>query len=139
MRLEIINNMESALIVDMLRYDIYNFKYNKDNYYVKKIMNREICVIACYIDDKIIGGLYVSNYLKSLYIENIFVSKLYRNKGIAKSMINFAIKNKDYFEEYFDTKIDYSKLEPNSRITIDIYKKIGYSSPNDLNIMKRRI
>ena len=139
LRLEVIKNVDDLNLVDRLRYDVENLEYVEDNYFINKIKNNEICVLACFIDNSVVGGVYLSNYLNSLYVEKVFVKESFQKQGIASSMIKYVINNKDYFEGFFNKRIDYSKLEPNSNLTIDIYRKLGYRGPDDLNIMRRRI
>ncbi len=139
LKLKMITNMSDAELVDRLRHDVQKLEYVENNYFINRIKNSEICVLACFIDDSVVGGLYLSNYLNSLYIEKVFVKEIYQKQGIASYMINYVINNKEYFEGFFNKKVEYSKLEPNSKLTIDIYRKLGYRGPDDLNIMKRRI
>ena len=126
-------------MVDRLRYAIHDCNYEECNFYINRIKKDEICVLACFIENDLAAGMYISNYLNSLYVEKLFVKESFRKQGIASNMINYVINNKEYFENFFNQKIDYSRLEPNSNLTIDIYRKLGYRGPDNLNIMKRRI
>lgn len=108
-------------------------------YYVDKLISGEILPVGAYVDKNLIGGAYVSPSLSSLYIDSIFVKKEYQNRGYAKGLLQYIFDNKQLFEEYFNTEFDFSRLEPGSNDMVEFYKNIGYSGPNEMNIMKRRI
>ena len=139
MNIKVINEHSDIELVDRLRYDAQNMEYVDNNFFINRIKNGEICVLACFIENSVVGGIYLSNSLNSLYVEKIFVKEQFQKCGIATFMINYVINNKHYFEGLFHKKIDFSILEPNSNLTVDLYRKLGFRGPDNLNIMRRRI
>ena len=139
MNIKVITEHSDIELVDRLRYDAQNMEYVDNNFFINRIKKGEICVLACFIENSVVGGIYLSNSLNSLYVEKIFVKEQFQKCGIATFMINYVINNKTYFEGLFYKKIDYSILEPNSNLTVDLYRKLGFRGPDNLNIMRRRI
>ncbi len=125
--------------VEELRIYSYGFNDNTNTFYTDALKSRKMLALGAYINDELVGAAYLSGYLNALYIENVFVKCEYRNKKVATDLINYIIMNKDIFENFFGKKFMKSMIEPNSIITINLYEKIGYSGPNSLNIMSRRI
>ena len=125
--------------VEELRIYSYGFNDNTNTFYSDALESRKMLALGAYINDELVGAAYLSGYLNALYIENVFVKCEYRNKKIATDLINYIITNKDIFENFFGKKFMKSMIEPNSTITMNLYEKIGYSEPNSLNIMSRRI
>ncbi len=130
---EDINNVEK------LRRCAYGFSEDINKFYINSLTNKTMIAIGAYIDGILVGAAYVSSYLTSLYIENIFVDKEYRNNKVATNLIKYVITNKDFFEDFFGKKFITSKLEPNSYEIINLYERLGYSEPNSFNIMNKRI
>ena len=125
--------------VENLRRYSYGFGEDINKFYSNSLTNKTMIAIGAYIDEKLVGAAYISSYLTSLYIENIFVDKEYRNNKVATNLIKYVITNKDIFENFFGKEFITSKLEPNSSEIIRLYERLGYSEPNSFNIMNKRI
>ena len=126
--------------IENLRKEVFGFDSNNDSYYYRELLDSKMIAIGAFLDDILIAGAYISNSLNSLYIEQLFVSVDYQNKGIGKNLVTYIHKSKKIFEDYFKTKFEYSKLEPNSKKIVDYYEKLGFTQSNDFQeSMKKRI
>ena len=137
MKYVIVSTLSEMNKLEEIRKIVNNIKSQETSFYLNEMQKGTVVPVAVIIDDEIIGGVYISCSMSSLFIENIFVQKDYQGRGIASSLINYVIKNKSIFEEHFERKFTLSKLEPNSDSIISFYRKLGYSEPNELNVMKR--
>lgn len=108
-------------------------------YFINGLSSGNMLPVGIYEDDKLVGGAYVSKSLSSLYIESIFINPEYQHKGYGKVLLNYIFANKKIFEDYFKKEFLYSRLEPNSHDITGFYESLGYSEPDDMNIMKKRI
>ena len=126
--------------VENLRKRVLNLTMVEKSFYYKELKNGKMQAIGVVLNNKLIAGAYISNSLNSLYIEQIFVDKQYQNKGVATNLINYIHKNKSIFENYFNSKFNVSKLEPNSKQIKKFYENLGYVESNDFQqSMKKRI
>ena len=125
--------------VEELRKDSYGFQDSNNAFYLESLKNKTMIAVAAYEDNKMVAASYISGYLDSLYIENIFTRKEYRGMKKATNLIDYIITNKEVFENFFNKKFVKSKLEPNSLDIIHMYQKLGYSEPNSFNVMSKRI
>ena len=128
----------SVSMLEDVRIKYFNMK-EKTDYFKNRVDNKEVLPVAIYLDNKLIGGAYVSSSLSSLFIESIFVLEEYRRNGYAKGLIDYILSNNRVFEDYFKKKFDISRLEPCGEENIEFYKKIGYIGPNEYNLMRKSI
>ena len=131
-------NKEDYVSLENIRMQV-NGLDSSSLYFIDSITKGEMLPIGVYLDDTLIGGAYISKSLNSLYIENIFIKTEYQHKGYAKGLLRYIFQNKKIFEEYFGMEFLFSKLEPNSNDIVEFYKSVGFSEPNNLNVMKKRI
>ena len=135
------NNNKDILEIEMLRCEAFNIKeLVKDSYYYKKIKDGDMVVVKCYLDDKLVGGVYVTNSYSSLFIDQIFIRPKYQRNGlhIGSRLLNYVLENKNIFEDYFNKKFSVSRLE--NRCQDEFYNYMGYKNENNLmDTMKRRI
>lgn len=128
-------------IIERIRKEAFNIEDTEQNdYYYQKIKNNSIYVIQCYYNNELVGGAYISNYLNSLFIEQIFIIKKYQKSDLhlGTKLMKYIIDNKRKFETVFDTQFSFSRLE--SCMEDHFYENLGYSEEqNVLETMKRRI
>lgn len=124
--------------IEQIRKKAFNIKEG-NCYYLDKLKKADFIAIGLYVDNHLVGGIYISKSLNSLYLECGFIEEKYRNMGLFHNMIDYILINKEKFEIYFNTKFEFSRLEPNSKEMINYYRDIGFSGPNDYNIMSKKI
>ena len=124
--------------MENIRMEVYGLS-ESSLFFIDSVTSGRMIPVGVFVDNKLIGGAYISKSLKSLYIENIFIKSEYQHKGYAKGLLKYIFDNKKLFEEYFNMEFLFSKLEPNSNDIIEFYKSVGFSEPNDLNVMRKRI
>lgn len=117
--------------IEKLRKDVFSYNMKEDSFYYRELIDGKMVAIGVFLDDNLIAGAYISDSLNSLYIEQLFVNNNYQKSGIGTNLIKYIHEHKNIFEEYFKTKFDFSKLEPNSKEIVDYYKKLGYIETND--------
>lgn len=93
------------------------FKEYKDNY---SFIDSEFLKIYLYkIDGKIVAFLIFNIMYEKCEIVDIFVSKNYRNKGIASNLINEILN--DYTVDNITLEVD-----KNNEVAISLYKKLNF-------------
>ena len=136
-----IKNFHDISKLEKLRCNAYGMEYNGDNlYYKNKISDGNIVPLGCFYKQELVAGIYISNSLNSLFIEQIFVKREFQNSDlhIGNYLLHYVLKNKHIFEDYFGVKFSYSRLD--NRGHESFYEKLGYVSENNLlDTMKKRI
>lgn len=103
-KIKINQKIDAALILELYKeagwwYNSDNIKYNKNKNYIKKIINGSFCFAVAYFNKQIAGiGRCISDGVSDAYIQDVFVKKEFRNKGIANLIVHNIIlylKNKN--------------------------------------------
>jgi len=102
-------------------YDLGN-KYNKNfasTYCLEQYLNNPLYEMKCYEENGIICGFVIANVIyENVEILLIFVDELYRNRGIASSLLRDLEKNN------VDSILLEVSVENNA--ALNLYKKFGY-------------
>jgi len=115
----------------------FDYKYI-GSHFKNSINNNAILAYVCSLNEKIIGGAYVSDSLSSLYIEQLFVNPKYQSKGIGTALMNYVLNDVEYLENKFNHLILYSMLEDASHS--NFYKNMGYRESNNvMRVLKKRL
>ena len=65
--------------LELARFDAYGMKTDdfdlKNTFSANQLRNKKYLAFGAYLEDKLVGGCYVSNSRNSLYIEELFVRK----------------------------------------------------------------
>ena len=142
MKINLVLDNDEFLKLENLRYEVLGLpkEIMGKSYYLDKFNKYKLLGAGAYIDNKLVGGIYISDSYDTLYIEYLFVSKEYQsNKNhIGSELLSFVLKNKNAFEEYFNIDIYVSMLEPGSELLRMYYRKFGYKDIGN-NYMKRTI
>ncbi len=140
------NQLEIKMFSDVselekLRCNAYSMDYHGDNsYYTNKIREGSILSLGCFYQKELVAGIYLSNSIQSLFIEQIFVKKEFQNSDlhIGNYLLHYVLENKHIFEEYFGVTFHCSRLD--NRGHESFYERLGYVSENNLlDTMKKRI
>ncbi len=107
----------------------------EDSLIYKKIMNGDYLVVGLSLENKLIGGCVISSSLKSLYIEYLFIDPKYQHEGYGTSIMQYVLRNKNAFEDYYHMKFTESMLE--EKECEEFYKKLEYR--NSGYLMKKKI
>lgn len=144
--IRIVKDIETANICDCLlkkliqdekKYNIFINENIEINEYFKNIIIDNNNYLLCYEDDENVVGYVFFKYIikderKGYLIDGIYVDIEYRNKGIAKSLINEGLKiieNKEI--DFIDINVMYE-----NEIAKKIYKSLGF---NEFNMTMRKI
>ena len=135
----LLDNLEDVINLEKLRSLCFdNKEFIVNNVYYDNIINGKIVVVECFYKNKLVGAIYVSDSLNSLYIEQLFILKEYRNRLFGTNLMNYVIDNKEIFEKYFNKRFIFSRLE--SRNKDNFYNKVGYRQEhNIMGTMKKNI
>jgi ribosomal protein S18 acetylase RimI-like enzyme len=132
---DICDSLLNELIIDEGKYDSSidkNFVVN--DYFCHVIKNCENILLGCIEDNKIVGYLFLKKQNEGYLIDGLFVNTNYRRRGIAKSLIQEAIKiSKENNALFLDINVMY-----NNEIAKSLYKSLNFnefklSLRNELN------
>lgn len=117
----------NKLILDERKYDkSINDKYIVKDHFKKIIENKDNILLVKVLDEAVVGYVYlrpIKNDLENGYlIDGLYVEEEYRNKGIAKELINSAL---DILKNYNLSFIDINVMYDNE-IARKIYKYFGF-------------
>lgn len=135
-----INNPNSKEIEELEKLRCEIIKIDKSNYYLDLLLNGKIIGIGCYYNNQLIGGAYISDFLNSIYIEQLFVKEEYQNNAlhIGSSILKYILENKKIFSEYYNKNFDTCRLESKNRDSL--YSKLGFKKEgNIMGTMKKRL
>ena len=113
--------------LEVVRYKAFNMKERiENNYYERMLKNKTYIALKCCIDNKLVGGVYLSQRNKYLNIESIFVDPIYQNNElhIGSYIVKYIMNNKEFLEAIFNTEFEYIALE--SREQDQLYEKLGF-------------
>ena len=144
--IEIILPTENNIIqLETLRSNAYNnsnFQSKINSYYANQLRKNKYIVFAYIYEGEMVAACYVSNYLDSLYVEQLFVAKRYQEVGLhlGQKLLSSIIENKNFVEHYFNKEFTYTKISPCDPKSNNIYKKMGYRLIHkSLNIFGKKI
>ena len=131
--IKIINDNNELLKLEQLRLNSlknpdqkeYQIECLDQTYMGRKLKSGEAIAISYYKDNKLVGGCYVSNFAKSIYIEWIFTDRNYREQGIASELLKFIDENIPFFSKYYSENFTQIKLEA---INDSFFNKRGYNN-----------
>ena len=117
----------TKLIKDEMQYDktISDNTIVKD--YFKNIIKEKENILLCYIEDNnIVGYIYLkpltNNNSKGYLIDGLYVEENYRNKGIGKKLMSYALNECNKYDiEFIDINVLY-----NNEIAKKLYNKCGF-------------
>lgn len=127
----------NKLILDEKKYDdTINENFVVNNYFSKMINNENNILLIDIIDDKIIAYVFAKKiYDESIdigyLIDGLYVEQEYRNRGIAKNLINEIIKIcENNNASYIDINVIY-----NNALAKKLYKSLEF---NELKLTLRK-
>lgn len=129
---------KEILNLEELRCEV--FETEGTSYYLDLIYKERMLAIGGYLDDKLVGGVYVTDSFDSLFIEQVFVKKEFQNNSlhIGSSLLKYILENKKIIEKFFHKEFNRCRLE--SRNKDSFYKMLGFREENNIiGTMKRRI
>ena len=115
------------------------FHVDTGDYFERQICEGKIIVLGCFLDEQLVGGIYLSSSFDSLFIESIFVKEVYQchSLHIGSFMLRYVLEHKETFEKLFHTTFSQCRLE--SRNYDSFYQNLGfYQENNIMGTMKRR-
>lgn len=126
----------TKLILDERKYDeSIDSDCEIKNYFNNYINDEDKILLGYLVNDSLVGYIYayetVSNNLKGLFIDGLYVESEYRNQGIAKQLINEVVLEAENREAKF---IDI-KVMNNNEIAKKLYNSLDF---NVFKVMMRK-
>lgn len=122
----ICDELLTKLIQDERQYnDTIDENYVVKNHFNKMLDNDNIKILAYYLDNKIVGYILIRKIDDvTCLLDGLFVLDEYRNKGIAKKLVNEAINIcKEYKVKYIDINV-----MAKNEIAKNLYKNMDFKS-----------
>ena len=126
----------TKLILDEKQYDdSIDSDFKVINYFNNFVNDEDKVLLGFIIDNVLVGYIYayetMSNNVKGLFIDGLYVETDYRNKGIAKELINEVILE----AEKRDAKFIDIKVMSKNEVAKNLYNSLDF---NDFKIMMRK-
>ena len=121
-----------CLIDDIERLRAEAFYHDSEIYtsiFSNRFYSNKMLIIAAYIGNELVGGLYFSPYLmRDGYVDQLFVREEYQNSKyhIGTSLLKYVEKHIVELGEYFNQCFKRIYIEYNSPISKKVYLNAGY-------------
>ena len=108
--------------------------YNRENvnssYYIEKFYSNNLLIITAYLNKEIVGAMYLLNKDYHLVVDQLFVinEMKFSNLNIEAELLKQVEKNKDYIQEYFNSKFYSSIIDVTSKKEEQSYRNCGYDN-----------
>jgi len=130
MFIKVINPTENIDEIEKLRLDaFYHDPTIYSSVYADRFYKNRMMIIAAYINNELVGGLYFSPYLiKEGYVDQLFVKDEYQNSKyhVGTSLLRYIEQHIQELSDYFDTCFKKIFIEYNSPISEKVYLNAGY-------------
>ena len=130
------DNLLTKLILDERVYDdSIDPSFEVNNYFNNFINDEDKMLLGYFIDNILVAYIYAyemtSNNIKGIFIDGLYVETDYRNKGIAKELINEIILDAEKREAKF---IDIKVMSKNE-VAKHLYESLNF---NEFKVMMRK-
>lgn len=126
--------------LELARFDAYGMKTDdfdlKNTFSANQLRNKKYLAFGAYLEDKLVGGCYVSNSRNFLYIEELFVRKDASQIEVGTDLLKYVLKRKSFIEKYYHQEFNTSCLENREELN-DIYQSLGYRKISQIVMSKR--
>ena len=126
--------------LELARFDAYGMKTDdfdlKNTFSANQLRNKKYLAFGAYLEDKLVGGCYVSNSRNSLYIEELFVRKDASQIEVGTNLLKYVLKRKSFIEKYYCQEFNTSCLENREELN-GIYQSLGYRKISPIVMSKR--
>ena len=126
----------TKLILDERQYDdSIDPDFKVSNYFNNFVNDEDKLLLGYLVDNTLVGYIYayetVSNNIKGLFIDGLYVETDYRNRGIAKELINEIVLEAENREAKF---IDIKVMSKND-VAKHLYNSLDF---NEFKVMLRK-
>lgn len=126
----------TKLILDERQYDdSIDPDFKVSNYFNNFVNDEDKLLLGYLVDNTLVGYIYayetVSNNIKGLFIDGLYVETDYRNRGIAKELINEIVLEAENREAKF---IDIKVMSKND-VAKHLYNSLEF---NEFKVMLRK-
>lgn len=126
--------------LELARFDAYGMKTDdfdlKNTFSANQLRNKKYLAFGAYLEDKLVGGCYVSSSRNSLYIEELFVRKDAKQIEVGTNLLKYVLKRKPFIEKYYRQEFNTSCLENREELNY-IYQSLGYRKISQIVMSKR--
>ena len=129
MEIRVMNSVEDYYKMEALRSDAFEFDNDISQYYLNKLNEDDILILAAYINGELAGGLYFLPFISNRgIIDQLFVKKKYQfsDYHVGTTLLKYVEEHINDICEYFDTYIKTFIIEPSSDESEKVYRDNGY-------------
>lgn len=136
-----LNLFKSYELLRMKAYKKEKLEESISNNYFIKLMLGKMMIVGLYLDNVLVGGLYLSLNRDYLFVDQLFIDCKYHNSGLrlGRYLLNNTIINKDMIINYFNKDYNSVKLIGYDDKSKSIYKSIGFDYENNGIMLVKRI
>ena len=117
------DNMLNKLILDEFKYDDSLNENSKVSNYYEKACNDNNILLGYYLNESLVAYIYIKCNNETCFIDALYVENEYRNKGIAKELINEVFNIcKTNSIKYIDINVMYK-----NDLAKHLYRSLGFN------------
>lgn len=138
LKIEQIHKERISLLIELakLRKEVFfcdmvmneNDEKIRQSYFVQEVLDGNTLAWGAFLDEKLVGGSYFYAYKNYLYIEQLFVKKIWQRteNHIGTNLLLDIFSKKEKIESYYRRKLDSSLLYCLDDSTKKFYENLGY-------------
>lgn len=102
------------------------------SHYIEQFNNKNLLVFLAYVGKELAGVMYLTSVDYNLVVAQLFVMPEMQNSQyhVGTGLLKQVEANKDYIQEFFESKFSRSLIEPADRRCEKIYRDFGYQNTN---------
>ncbi len=128
-KLKLAMSDEDILSFEQLRTKVFDrgktINNIKKSAYAAAIKSGDFLAFECFDDKELVGGMLLRLEEHDIKLSRLFVDKSERSKGAGSFMIDYIMDHKEFFEDYYATKI-YGVITEPLDTAIDFYFDKGF-------------
>ena len=123
-------NEENVFKLELLRFKAFGDTSKNIGYTIYSIglLEGNMLPFGFYINGNLVAGCYVSAKDDTLFIEQLFVEPALQNTSLraGRLLLSYVLLQKEKIEQYFNTRFEYSTLDPSNSKAKALFEKMDY-------------